>query len=198
MITPPPPTHLEGVVLAAGSSLRAGTFKPGLMLGGRPMIERSIEGMREVCDRIIVVGGFAFGQLRGLLQPMPDVECVENPVYRLGMFTSVKAGLSCVRGERCFLLPADTPLVPARVYRALAASDALISVPTFRGSRGHPVCLMASLIPAILREPDTSSLREFIHRTGSATVEVDAEEILLDIDTSEDYERMVQQLSGKA
>ena len=49
--------HIEGVILAAGSSSRAGTFKPALRIGGRSMIVRCIEGMGEVCGRIIVVRG---------------------------------------------------------------------------------------------------------------------------------------------
>jgi molybdenum cofactor cytidylyltransferase len=191
-----PNSGIEGVILAAGSSARAGTFKPALDLGGKPMIGRCLEGMLQVCSRVVVVGGFALERLRDLVREIPGVVCVENPDYRNGMFTSVKVGLSHVRGEACFVLPVDTPLVPAGVYRSLAASNALIAVPTFRGVRGHPLFLKASLIPAILGEPDTSSLREFIRRTGPTLITVDSDSVLLDIDTHQDYERAVLQLKG--
>ena len=189
-MTPPLPLA-EGIILAAGSSLRAGAFKPALMLGDKTLIQWCIEGMSETCMHIIVVGGYDIEKLRSLLPDTPAVECIENVHHSRGMFSSVKTALSHVHGNLCFLLPADIPLVPRSVYRALMAVDAPVVVPTFRGIRGHPVCIKDSVIPSIMREPDSSSLRDVIQRVGSSTIEVDAEEILLDVDTPEDYERLL-------
>jgi molybdenum cofactor cytidylyltransferase len=198
MTAPHHAVAMEGIVLAAGSSARAGTFKPGLLLDGKPMIERCIEGMREVCERIIVVGGFSINNLRKLLHDIPGVECLENPAWSSGMFTSVKEGLRQARADQVFVLPVDTPMVPARVYRLLATADSAITVPTFHGRRGHPICLRASVLPELLCEPDGSSLRAFIHRTGFSTLEVDAKEVLLDIDTPEEYGRLIRTRAGNA
>ena len=181
---------IEGVILAAGASSRAGAFKPGLLIGGKTMIARCIEGMEDICQRIIVVGGYEVDQLRSFVGAFWKAECIENPSYQKGMFTSVKAGLALVGGDRCFVLPGDVPLVPLRVYRELLAIDAEIVVPTFRGTNGHPVCLSKTVIPRILAEPDQSSLRDLIRRMGYRGLPVDAEEILLDIDTPEDYEEV--------
>ena len=181
---------VEGVILAAGSSFRAGAFKPALPIGGRPMIERCIEGMRDVCGRIIVVGGHRFQQLQPLVRGIDGVECIENVSYRRGMFTSVKTGLSQARGRKCFILPVDIPLVPRAVYEKLLAADAEIVVPSFRGKSGHPLCCSQMVIPRILGEPDDSSLRDVVSAIGFRAVPVEAEEILIDVDTPEDYERV--------
>lgn len=181
---------IEGVILAAGSSLRAGAFKPALMLGNKSMIERCAEGMSDVCERIIVVGGFEFERLRVLVDRFPKVESTENKSYESGMFTSVKAALSRTRGDRCFLLPADVPLVPPQVYHQLLTATADVVVPSFRGRNGHPVLLSKAVLPRILREPDNSSLQSVLRSIGFYTMEVDAEEILIDVDTPEDYERI--------
>jgi molybdenum cofactor cytidylyltransferase len=183
---------IEGVILAAGSSARAGSFKMGLPLGGKTLIERSIEGMHDICGRIIVVGGYDIERLRSSLSGIPKVECVENTDYAQGMFTSVKTGVSHLHGDVFFLLPADIPLVPTHVYRKLLGVKAPVVIPAFRGTRGHPVLLNSSMIPAILSEPDSSSLREVLRRTAIATIEVEAEEILIDVDTPEDYQRILQ------
>ncbi len=183
---------VEGVILAAGTSFRAGAFKPALPIGGKPMLERCVEGMRGVCGRIIVVGGHEFERLQGLVQGIGGLECVENPSYRRGMFTSVKAGLARVRGERCFILPVDIPLVPAGVYESLLSVEAEIVVPSFHGKHGHPLCCSRSVISRILQEPDGSSLRDVARRIGVQAVPVDAEEILIDIDTPDDYERVLR------
>ena len=181
---------VEGVILAAGSSRRAHAFKPALMIGGESMITRSIGGMRGLCGRVIVVGGYDFERLRTLVGTIPGVECVENPSYEKGMFTSVKKGLSCVRAERCFVLPADIPLVPTSVYEHLLSVDAEVVIPSFGGRTGHPVCCSAQVIPRILREPDSSSFRDVLRAIGFRTVPVDAGEILIDIDTPGEWEEV--------
>ncbi|HEX9006275.1 MAG TPA: NTP transferase domain-containing protein [Bacteroidota bacterium] len=191
----PPERFVEGVILAAGASSRAGAYKPALPIGGKPMVGLAIEGMRDLCQRIIVVGGHDIARLRGLVEGYAGVECVENPLYRKGMFTSVKAGLAAVRAAQCFLTLADIPLVPPDVYQDLLAANAEIAVPAFRGRKGHPICLSRGVIARILAEPDDSSLREVIAVIGCSVIDVDAEEILLDLDTPEDYERIRQRFA---
>lgn len=181
---------IEGVILAAGSSSRAGTFKPALPIGGRPMVVRCIEGMLGICGRIIVVGGHEYHRLRALVQDLRAVECVENVSYRRGMFTSVKTGLRETRGERCFILPVDIPLVPRAVYEKILSVDAGIVVPSFQGRNGHPLCCSRAVVPRILSEPDGSSLRDVVVAIGFCAVPVEAREILLDIDTPEEYEHV--------
>lgn len=187
---------VEGVILAAGTSFRAGAFKPALPVGGKPMIERCIEGMNTFCSRIIVVGGHEFERLRSLVEGIPKAECLYNPSYRQGMFTSVKAGLSHVRGERCFVIPVDIPLVPRQVYESLLAADGDVVVPSFQERNGHPVCCSRAVIPRILREPDGSTFRDVLKSIGFRTVAVDAEEILLDIDTPWDYGEVLRRGGG--
>jgi molybdenum cofactor cytidylyltransferase len=189
-MTPPPIPGAEGIILAAGTSFRAGAFKPALDLGGRPMVIRCIEGMRTACARIIVVGGFRFPMLCEMLADLGGVECIENPLFPLGMFTSVKRGLSLSASDSVFLLPVDTPLVPPHVYLSLLHRPGKIVVPTHGGRRGHPVLLRRSVIPPILGEPDSSSLRDVIHRIGPEFLEVDTPEVLRDIDTPEDYRQL--------
>lgn len=154
------------------------------------MIERCIEGMIGVCRRIVIVGGHEFDRLRSLVEGIDDVECIQNVSHQKGMFTSVKTGLSHVRGERCFVLPADIPLVPRHVYEHLLSKEADIVIPSFQGKNGHPVCCTKAIIPDILREPDESSFREVLRKIGFSTVPVDAEEVLIDVDTREDCERI--------
>ena len=189
---------IDGVILAAGASFRAGTFKPALLLGDRSMVERCIEGMYDACDRIIVVGGFEYGHLRSLVERFAKVESIENKSYQKEMFTSVKAGLFRSRGDRCFVIPADIPLVPPRVYKQLLTTQADVVVPSFRGRNGHPVCLSRVILSRILREPDDSSLQDILKVIGMRTVEVDAEEILLDVDTPQEYDRIRERFEGKS
>jgi len=188
---------VEGVVLAAGSSSRAGCFKMELPLGDKTLIERSLEGMYDVCTRIIVVGGYRIERVRELLSHYATVEVVENRSWQEGMFSSVKIGVQHVASERFFLLPADIPLVPASVFRSLLAERGEVIIPTYHGRRGHPVLLDPSITKEIRAEPDDSCLRDVLRRHKVTTLPVENEEILLDVDSLADYSTAMEIVNGK-
>ena len=181
---------VEAIVLAAGSSSRAGGFKMELPLGDKTLIERSIEGMYDVCSRIVIVGGFRVERVRELLLGYSKVEVVENVNWQSGMFSSVKVGVQNMKGDRFFLLPADVPLVPEIVYRKMLSVQEEIVIPMFGDRKGHPVLFRNSVVKAILNEPNGSSLRNLIGRKGGKTLLVEHEEVILDVDMISDYNAM--------
>jgi molybdenum cofactor cytidylyltransferase len=180
--------EIEGVVLAAGLSSRSGRYKMALPLGGKTVIEKSIEGMYDIASRIVVVTGWRAERVRELLAAYDKVEIVLNANFRAGMFGSVKAGIARVRAPRFFLLPGDHPLIEARVYAQMLTVAGEIVIPTCEGRKGHPVLFQSHLIPEILDRPDESTLRDYILSKGYVTTEVEDRGILLDIDTPEDYD----------
>ena len=186
----------EGVLLAAGRSSRAGTFKMEMLLAGKPLLLWSLEAMAAVCGRIIVVAGFAPEKIRRLVQGRPGVDVVVNENFADGMLTSIQTGIRSLHARRFFLMPGDMPLVNAAVYRQLLAIHAEIVVPLCRGRRGHPVLLDSRLIRGLLAEPPASSLGRFIERRGFATVEVDDPGILTDLDDPDDIKRIDALLRG--
>lgn len=181
---------VEGIILAAGSSSRAGCFKMELPLGDKTLLERSIEGMYDVCERIIVVGGYKIERVRDILRGYAKVDVLENADWRSGMFSSVKVGAASIRGENFFLLPADVPLVSERVYWELLNAEGETIVPAYRGVRGHPVLLRSSMKADIANASEGSCLREIIRRKGFRIVEVDDKRILLNVNTRDDYEHL--------
>jgi molybdenum cofactor cytidylyltransferase len=180
----------DGILLAAGRSSRAGTFKMETELAGKPLLIWSLEAMAAVCARIIVVAGYAPEKILRLVQGRPGVEITINDNFAGGMLTSIQAGIRLVRAARFFLQPGDMPLVKPPVYEKLLAVKARIAVPLCRGRRGHPVLLASSLISELLAEPLYSSLGRFIGRHGAETVEVDDPGILADLDDVNDMKKM--------
>jgi len=176
--------------LAAGRSSRAGVFKMETELAGKPLLLWSLEAMAAVCERVIVVAGFAPEKIRRLVEERPGVEVTVNENFAAGMLTSIQAGIRLVRAPRFFLLPGDMPLVHVRVYHKLLAVPGEIVVPLCRGRRGHPVLISGRLIPGLLDEACDSSLGRFIGRHGAATVEVDDPGICTDLDDPEDIDRI--------
>ncbi len=186
---------VEGIVLAAGSSQRAGAFKPELRLGDKTLLEHAISGMYNICERIIVVGGYEVERVREILSSYAKVEVVENMNWQTGMFSSVKVGVAQVKGERFFFLPADVPLVPENVYRKLLLHQGDIVIPVFGERKGHPVLFQRAVVADILSEPDDSNLRQVIRRRGFVIVPTEHQEVLMDVDTPEDYDWIQRRLS---
>jgi molybdenum cofactor cytidylyltransferase len=180
----------DGVLLAAGLSSRAGEFKMEAALAGKPLLLWSLEAMAVVCERVIVVAGFAPEKIRRLVEGQAGVEVTVNENYAAGMLTSIQAGIRLIRAPRFFLLPGDMPLVNARVFQRLLAVQAEVVVPLCRGRRGHPVLLARSLVQDLLAEPAASSLGRFIGRRGFATVEVDDPGIFVDLDEKDDIHKI--------
>jgi molybdenum cofactor cytidylyltransferase len=139
----------EGVILAAGFSERAGQFKMTLPIGDNTILEKCIEGMISVCDRIIVVGGYNYDKIKEIVADISNVEFCYNKNYEMGMFTSVKRGIREIKAERFFIIPGDQPLVKPDTYRMLLAVDADIVIPRYQGKKGHPVLFQSHLIEEI-------------------------------------------------
>jgi molybdenum cofactor cytidylyltransferase len=185
---------IDGVVLAAGFSRRAGVFKMELPLGEKKLIERTIDSMMEFCSRVIVVAGYKSEKIFRLKKMYAGVDVVLNPHYARGMFTSVQEGIKHVKSEWFFFTPGDYPLVSGAVYQRLLEAPrrfpaARIFIPVFKNRKGHPILVKSVLVKELLTEPGDSNLRNFIRRQGFVPVEVDDDAILLDIDTGEDYQR---------
>ncbi len=181
---------IDGVILAAGYSERAGQFKPALDLGGKPLLIRCIESMAEICDRIIIVAGFNFGRIIELVDDLPKVSVIENENFKLGMFSSVRCGIREVTANRFFIIPGDQPVVKSSTLKKVADIKADIIVPRYNGKKGHPVLFASRLISEILAMPDTAILRDFIHSNETYILDVDDPGIGMDVDTMEDYQKI--------
>lgn len=176
----------DGIVLAAGLSSRAGTYKLTLDIQGKTVIERCIESMYDICSNIIVVGGYNYNLLEDILKPYSKIKMILNENYREGMFSSVKKALTQVKEDKFFLTPGDYPLIEKETYIKMLSINKDIVVPTYKNIKGHPVLIKSSIVNNILWGTH-ESLEQFIFEHGSSTLCLDDEGILLDIDTEEDY-----------
>lgn len=183
--------NINGIVLAAGLSSRIGKYKMSLKLGNKTVIESCIESMYDLCSNIIVVGGYNYNIIWQILKPYKKVKIVLNPCYMEGMFSSVKLALKDVTAERFFLIPGDYPVIKKETYEKMIKCKEDIVIPIYGGQKGHPVLINSSLIDNILNDTNYKSLRDFIKYYGFTTFETKDEGILMDIDTMEDYKKVL-------
>jgi molybdenum cofactor cytidylyltransferase len=183
----------EGIVLAAGRSSRAGTFKPGHLYRGGPLLHHAVDSLQPWCRRVVVVAGFEPERIAALIAGRPRLELAINQAFDDGMFSSVKAGARAL-GSDCtgfFVLPADCPLVgsavPGALVRAFLEHDrrrAVVPVHTDRG--GHPVLLPSAARALIMAAAPPATLRTVIACLEPLRLPVDEPAVLMDLDTPQD------------
>jgi len=187
------------LILAAGfsSRMRKG-FKPLLPLpfadGERNALESLARLYAEAgIQRICVVGGQRQAADIAAEARRLGLAHVQNPDAERGMFSSVCAGLEALgaSGADCFIHPVDIPLVRLAALRALLAEagkhSGAVLVPLFQGEEGHPPLLPAAHIAAVLAWKGEGGLRGALRALPCRHVPVADRNILLDMDTDDDY-----------
>lgn len=183
-----------------------GRLKALLPFQGTSLIEYQVNSLKEAgVVRTMVVLGHEISQLSPLLEGASGVEWVENPDYLQGKTTSVKAGMGALWDEAAeaagiLVLNVDQPRTPECVrnimeqhveYRDGQDALCLITIPTYRGKGGHPIIFHPSLIPEVMEiEEGDQGLKALVRRHEDRTLrlETDNPEVLLDLNTAEDYE----------
>ena len=138
--------NVDGVILAAGYSSRAKTFKMELEVNKKAILQRCIESLYDECNKIIVVSGYKHEKIEKLVQNYSKVQIVYNEEFHKGMFGSVKKGLQNVTAERFLLTPGDYPLISKDIVKKLLKEENEIVIPSFNKRGGHPILLSRNLI----------------------------------------------------
>ncbi len=204
---------IVALLLAAGESTRMGELKALLPWQGATLIEHQVTALASASvSHTIVVLGHQSDRLALLLKGRAGVQYAYNPDYRQGKTTSIKAGIRALRSARnsplvssgkgsILVLNVDQPRSAGIIRRVIelhtrpgesSPSDqaSLITVPTHRGKGGHPVILSMSLADELMEiSEDTLGLKAVMRRHEGETqrVELDSPEVLLDLNTPQDY-----------
>jgi len=191
---------VAAVVLAAGASTRMGSAKLLLPLGGEPLVRRAARQVLAAgFDDVLVVVGYQFQQIVAALAGLPCRPIV-NHEYDTGLGSSFRAAVEALgESEAAMFTLADQPFVTEHEYRAL--------VETYRRCPGGIVvaqygdAVAAPHVFACEFYAELSQLergaRPVLHRHADRTTMVRfPPDLLLDVDTPEDYERAIERLSA--
>ena len=195
---------LAGVVLAGGRSTRMGSPKALLDFRGQPFAVRILEALEalEVKTRAVVVGPDA-----PRIQPAlagHDCLIVENTDVDGGPIASLRAALRALQPLQptgVLAWPVDLPHVRVttveRLIETFRRDPAPAVVPTFAERRGHPVLWGAALFEELLTSGAATrhGARAVLHAHAAeiVPVAVDDPAVIDDLNTPEDYERLVRE-----
>lgn len=181
---------VDCLIPAAGLSSRMGKWKLQIPLNNNcTILGRTVRMAMQVCERVIVVGGYRFDELKEMLLPYEDVILLENSSYESGMLSSIQRGLTAVR-QNFFITPVDMPAITEDHYRELYAysNRNMIVRPVYRDFPGHPIYCPFGIKERILHLQGERLIREFQH-WGQIQVPWADETVILDLDTTEDLRK---------
>jgi molybdenum cofactor cytidylyltransferase len=194
---------LPGIVLAAGNSVRMGSPKALLKSpDGRPFVARIVETLQEagVVD-LVVVTGRDHDALVKVLSRGPSVPSIaRNADPSRGQFSSLLVGMDAVvrtDTEAILVTLVDVPLVMVstvtRVVTAWERTRAPIVRPAIGDRHGHPVIFDRALFDALRGAPLDAGAKTVVraHEHDLLNVPVDDEGCLVDLDTPDDYRKLI-------
>ena len=138
----------SAAILAGGQARRfGGRDKSALSVGGRRILERQLDELRQLTDDILLVGA----------RPHEDVPGLHNVADRVpdsGPLGGLDAALAAARDDRLIIIACDMPFISASFLESLVALSDSVDAVVPRTERGyHPLCAVyrRSCHPAVIR-----------------------------------------------
>lgn len=197
-------SRVAGIVLAAGRSSRMGRSKALLDAGGEPFIARAVAALRAGgCSRVVAVVS-ASGEREALVAEATGAVVARNPEAGSEQADSLRLALRMLPDDviGVLVLPVDHPLVRgasvAALIRAFAAGCVPVVRPVHAGRPGHPTLFDRAVLERGLAGPLAEGARSIVAALGDAVLDLSVEDagILADVDTPEDYRRLIGPTTG--
>ena len=190
---------ISAVILAAGESRRMGTQnKLLLQIDSEVLIRKFVKSVcASAADAVLVVLGHEAEKIKAVLQDQA-LRFVKNTCYEKGMTTSIQSGVNAASLESVGLMIclADLPFAETSDFNRLIQAftdfrrteSSLIIVPVFQGQRGNPVLFSAEFRDKLLAH-NGEGCKGIVSKYPQSVREVRMENdnLLIDIDTPEDY-----------
>jgi molybdenum cofactor cytidylyltransferase len=190
-----------GMILAAGESSRMGRDKALLDYRGSTFLNHLISLFLPRLSPVVVVLGHHAQAIReaiaaGLPTGSADLRVVVNDRYRLGMLSSLQAGIRALppSAPGALFTLVDHPAVREstldRLIEAFSHGDAPLVIPRYQAKRGHPVAASRAILAEILALPAEASAKDVIHahRPQTRFLDVDDAGVITDVDSPPEYE----------
>lgn len=197
---PERPWPHPGAILCGGRSARMGAPKAGMLLpDGRSMLERTRDMLESFCGRVLLLGDS---------HGVAGHQCIDDLRPDAGPLGAIESLLASGIASQYLVVPCDLPLLPAGLLARLLVGDedgmTCFELPGDERVGVLPCRIGAECLDEVreLLDSDRRSVRSLVEKLGPdvrrvslATREV---ELLMNVNTPEDFERACRRLSGQA
>lgn len=189
------------ILLAAGSSSRLGRPKQLIHFQGQSLLQRSIDSVpgTGLTPKLVVLGANS-PEISAAVK-LNGFTIVHNEEWQEGIASSIRAGVSeTVKlnpniAHILFML-SDQPFVSIRLIEELISvhkkSGKRITASEYQGDFGVPAIFSKSLIPELLGLAGDQGAKQIMKRYPDEVAFVNFESGYIDLDTPDDYERLLE------
>ncbi|NNC70452.1 MAG: nucleotidyltransferase family protein [Flavobacteriaceae bacterium] len=185
------------LILAAGSSSRMGKPKQLLPYKHTTLLGWAIEQAHaSSVDEVVCVLGAKAKEIELSIQRY-DVNIIHNSNYEQGLSSSIISGLKEI-GDRnvVLMMLADQPNISSQYLNKLlemhTSEPNKIIASNYGNSVGVPAVFPKKYYPELLNLKGDKGAKEILNELRSDVVTINSSEILQDIDTSLDYDRLTK------
>lgn len=187
---------IAGVILAAGESRRFGKPKQLVDWKGEPLIRYIIRKALDTrLSRIVVVTGAYTDDISKRISDLPITQ-IHNSGWGEGQSSSIRLAINELGTDinGVIFILADQPRLSVDLIHALLAAHsttlAPIIAPRYDNQRGNPVLFDRSTFSELLTLSGNQGGREVFDRYSIQFIDWNDSNILVDIDTLDDYLRL--------
>ncbi len=188
------------VILAAGASTRLGTAKQLLPWKGTTLLEHSIETISELnCDDNFVVLGASHKLIKSKID-FNVVEVLVNKDWKFGLGNSIAFGVKYILKNNIvvdgiLLTLADQPLIDSEYLNSLidkfeVNNNQIIASSYSNDKKGVPVLFDKIFFEELSNLNGDKGAKTLLDKYAPNVFTLNAEQLVFDIDTKEDYEKL--------
>ena len=197
---PDRPWSHPGAVLCGGRSLRMGVPKAGMLLpDGRSMLQQTRDILATFCERVLLLGD---------PHGVPGHQCIDDLRADCGPLGAIEALLDSGISRQYLVVPCDLPLIqPGLLARLLVGDEdgmTCFELPGDDRVGVLPCRIGAECLDEVraLLDADRRSVRALVDALGPDVRRIPLApreaELLMNVNTPEDFERACRHLSGPA
>jgi molybdenum cofactor cytidylyltransferase len=193
--------NIAVILLAAGSSRRLGQSKQLLKIKDISLLEQTTRTalLADASTVLVVLGSNAIGH-RKVIENLP-VKIIQNPDWRNGMGSSLKAGLNDLlqtspAPDAAIIMVCDQPLLDVKHLLKLVAifkdKGSEIVASRYANTLGVPVLFSKNTFETLVHIDDAHGAKKIIQQHQGTIEAIDFEAGSVDLDTPEDFKNFIR------
>jgi len=190
--------NVAGIILAAGESTRFGKPKQLLTWKGKSFIRHVVEAaMQAVLQPVVMVLGAEADKVKNELDGYP-INIIINQEWNSGQASSIVTGISSVMGQcgAALFLLSDMPQISAdiinRCLKFQKYYDFTILAPRIHGQPGNPAMFDKRCFNDLQNLHGDAGGRQLFNRYPVTWLDFEDSMLTFDVDSPEDYQRLLE------